>query len=85
MAYSQSEERTIFSTRKKELYVQPESRTMFFTSEKSDTSNQKPQNFVSFAPKFPPFLGALQHEAPSLCELLRRHAKRKDHKSQFLL
>ena len=26
----------------------------FFTCEKNDTSNQKPQGCVSFAPKFPP-------------------------------
>ena len=28
----------------------------FFTCEKKDTSNQKPQRCVKFAPKFPPFL-----------------------------
>ena len=30
----------------------------FFTCEKNDTSNQKPQRCVSFAPKFPPFIVA---------------------------
>ena len=30
----------------------------FFTCEKNDTSNQKPQMRVSFAPKFPPFIAA---------------------------
>ena len=30
----------------------------FFTCEKNDTSNQKPQRCVSFAPKFPPFIAA---------------------------
>ena len=31
---------------------------MVFTREKNDTSNQKPQRCVSFAPKFPPFNAA---------------------------
>ena len=31
---------------------------MVFTREKNDTSNQKPQRCVSFAPKFPPFIAA---------------------------
>ena len=31
---------------------------MVFTREKNDTSNQKPQRCVSFAPKFPPFIVA---------------------------
>ena len=31
---------------------------VFFTCEKNDTSNQKPQRCVSFAPKFPPFIAA---------------------------
>ena len=31
---------------------------MVFTCEKNDTSNQKPQRCVSFAPKFPPFIAA---------------------------
>ena len=30
----------------------------FFKCEKNDTSNQKPQRCVSFAPKFPPFIAA---------------------------
>ena len=29
-----------------------------FSREKNDTSNQKSQRCVSFAPKFPPFLAA---------------------------
>ena len=37
---------------------QSEERTMVFTREKNDTSNQKPQRCVSFAPKFPPFIAA---------------------------
>ena len=37
---------------------QSEERTMVFTREKKDTSNQKPQRCVSFAPKFPPFIAA---------------------------
>ena len=35
---------------------QSEERTMLFTHEKNDTSNQKPQRCASFAPKFPPFI-----------------------------
>ena len=37
---------------------QSEERTMVFTREKNDTSNQKPQRCVSFAPKFSPFIAA---------------------------
>ena len=37
---------------------QSEERTMVFTREKNDTSNQKPQRCRSFAPKFPPFIAA---------------------------
>ena len=35
---------------------QSEERMMFFTRENNDTSNQKPQRCVGFAPKFPPFV-----------------------------
>ena len=38
--------------------IQSEERTMVFTREKNDTSNQKPQRCASFAPKFPPFIAA---------------------------
>ena len=31
---------------------------VFFTCEKNNTSNQKPQRCVSFTPKLPPFIGA---------------------------
>ena len=31
---------------------------VFFTCEKNDTSNLKPERCVSFAPKFPPFIAA---------------------------
>ena len=31
---------------------------MFFSREKNDTSNQKPQRCVGFAPKFPPLIAA---------------------------
>ena len=37
---------------------QSEERTMVFTREKNDTSSQKPQRCMSFAPKFPPFIAA---------------------------
>ena len=52
-----------FSHVKKKIYVQSESRTMFFTCEKNDTSNQS-QRCASFAPKFPPFIGACSLQRP---------------------
>ena len=45
---------------------------------KNDTSNQKPQGCVSFAPKFPPFLAACW--AP-----LRTHSRRKVFLKEFFL
>ena len=47
------------STREKEM-IRPIriASGVFFTCEKNNTSNQKPQRCVSFAPKFPPFIGA---------------------------
>ena len=39
---------------------------VFSCVRKKDTSNQKPERCVSFAPKFPPFIGA--------CRLQRRFA-----------
>ena len=51
----------------------------FFTSEKNDTSHQKPQRRVGFAPKFPPFLRQCCLQCPRLiiCELLGRHSGQK--------
>ena len=50
---SQSEERTmVFTGRKNDTSNQNRERC-FFTCEKNDTSNLKPQRCVSFAPKFP--------------------------------
>ena len=43
-----------------------EERTTLFTGEKNDTSNQKPQRCVSFAPKFLPFIGACSLQRPRL-------------------
>ena len=57
---------------------QSEEWTMVFTREKNDTSNQKPQRCVSFAPKFPPFLAACW--AP-----LRPHSRRKVFLKEFFL
>ena len=51
---------------------------MFFHCEKNDTSNQRPQRCVSFAPKFPPFLAAFS--AP-----LRTHSRRKVFLKEFFL
>ena len=47
------------STREKEM-IRPIriASGVFFTCEKNNTSNQKPQRCVSFEPKFPPFIGA---------------------------
>ena len=53
----------MFFKREKKIYVQSESRTMFFTCEKNDTSNQS-QRCVSFAPKFPPFIGTCSLQRP---------------------
>ena len=55
---SQSEERTMVSTRGKNDTSNQNRERCFFTCEKNDTSNQKPQRCVSFAPKFKPFLAA---------------------------
>jgi len=43
-----------------------EERTTLFTGEKNDTSNRKPQRCVSFAPKFPLFIGACSLQRPHL-------------------
>ena len=56
----------------------------FFTRERNDAFDQKPQRCVSFAPKFPPFIGAcgLQH----LCfEVTSQIFKEKIFSSRFLL
>ena len=39
-----------------------------FTCKKNDTSNQKPQSYVSFAPKFPPFIAACSAASHSFNE-----------------
>ena len=31
---------------------------LFFTRERNDASDKNPQRYVSFAPQFPPFIGA---------------------------
>ena len=57
MSPSQSEERMFFTREKKKL-KRPIiiAKDLFFSCEKNDTSNQKPQRYVSFGPKFLPFL-----------------------------
>ena len=39
-------------------------RDLFFSCEKNDTSNQKPQRYVSFAPKFLPLIGSCSLQRP---------------------
>ena len=64
MSCSQSGANDVFhrwkrKTKNKNCYSQSEpQKRCFFTCEKNDTSNQKPQRCVSFAPKFPPFIAA---------------------------
>ena len=43
---------------------QSEGRTMFFTCEKNDTFNQKPQRCVGFTPKSPLFIGTCSLQRP---------------------
>ena len=57
---------------------QSEEWTMVFTRGKNDTSNQKPQRCVTFAPKFPPFLAACWTP-------LRTHSRRKVFLKEFFL
>ena len=49
----------------------------YFTFEKNDTSNQRPQRCVSFAPKFPSFIGAFS--------AIRRHSTREVFLEVFFL
>ena len=67
MSSSQSQERTIFFTREKKL-KRPiiVAKDLFFNCEKNDTSNQKPQRYVSFAPKFLPSIGSCSLQRPRL-------------------
>ena len=59
MSSSQSEEQRWFSHMKKKKDTSNKNRNdVFFTCEKNDTSNQKPQRCVSLVPKFLPFIGA---------------------------
>ena len=72
MSSSQSEERTMFFTRaKNDTSNQNRERWCFFTSDKNDTSNQKSQRCVSFAPKFPPFIGACSLQRPRFSKHLK--------------
>ena len=43
----------------------------FFTCEKNGTFNQKPQMCVSFASKFPPFIGAFSMQRPRFANIQR--------------
>ena len=56
----------VFSVRKaKKNYTSSKnSERCFFMCKKNDTSNQKPQRSVSFAPKFLPFKGACSLQRP---------------------
>ena len=61
---------------------------LFFTRERNDASDKKPQRCVSFAPKFPPFiqhcLKALVACSASVSKLLlRRYSRRKDFLPDF--
>ena len=58
MSSSQSEERTMVFTREKNDMSNKNRERCSLTCEKNDTSNQKSLRRVSFAPKFPPFIGA---------------------------
>ena len=62
----------MFFTREKNDTSNQNIERCFFTCEENDTSNQKSQRCVSFAPKFPPFIGAcsLQRPAHAVVELL---------------
>ena len=48
----------MFFTREKNDTSNQNRERCFFKCEKNDTSNQKSQRCVSFAPKFPPLIGA---------------------------
>ena len=50
--------------RKKNYTSSKNSERCFFMCKKNDTSNQKPQRSVSFAPKFLPFKGACSLQCP---------------------
>ena len=54
-----------------------------FTCEKNDTSNQKPQRWASFAPKFPPFLGAYSLQRPRLASCFANIQKKRPDKVEF--
>ena len=54
-----------------------------FTCEKNDKSNQKPQRWASFAPKFPPFLGAYSLQRPSLASCFANIPKKRPDKVEF--
>ena len=65
MSSSQSEERTMFFTREKKL-KRPIiiAKDFSFSCEKNDTFNQKPKRYVSFFPKFLPFIGSCSLQRP---------------------
>ena len=58
MSSSQSEERTMAFTREINYTSNKNRERCLFRCEKSGTSNQRSQRFVSLAPKFPPFIGS---------------------------
>ena len=78
MSCSQSGANDVFhrwkrKTKNKNCYSQSEpQKRCFFTCEKNDTSNQKPQRCVSFAPNFPPFIGACTLRRPRFVSCSRK-------------
>ena len=77
MSSNQSEERTMFFTRKKKEKSNHNRERCFFKCEKNNTSNQKPQRCVSFAPKFQ------NSKIPPSLKLLRRHLTTKENNVEF--
>ena len=77
MSSSQSEEWTMFFTGGKNDTSNQNRERCFFPCEKNNTPNQKSQRCVSFAPKFPPFIGACSLQRPLALRELRRHSTRK--------
>ena len=76
MSSSQSEERTMFFTCGKNNTSNRTRKRCFFACEKNYTSSQKSQRCVSFAPKFPLFIGA--------CSLQRRVTSQTFNEKVFL-
>ena len=61
---NQRSERCFSHVKKKNETSNHNRESSFFNCEKNDTSNQKPQRYVSFAPKFLPFIGSCSFQRP---------------------